>query len=443
MTTQIPSLFHLTMRALRDVGAATDRGAHAFFVPGRIEVLGKHTDYAGGRSLLAAVERGFVVVAVPRADERVVVIDAVDGERVAFEAGEVDDASVAGGRPSWTRYPAAVLRRMERNFPDAAGGVDLAFASDLPPAAGLSSSSALVVATFLALGAVRRVGEADAYRAAIHADTDLAGYLGAVENGLDFGPLAGTRGVGTMGGSEDHTAILCARADELVQYSFAPVRFERAVPMPADHVFVVATSGVRAEKAGSALEAYNRLARQTRRLVELWREHAAHPPSDAAGDDTLGAILASGPHALDRLRDVVRAQAGAGAATGADALLRRLDQFVAETDQIIPRAATALERGDLATFGSEVARSQDLAERVLDNQIPETSGLVDMARERGAVAASAFGAGFGGSVWALVRGDEAAAFQHAWRAAYVQRFPERAESCTVFVTHAAPAASRL
>ncbi|MGH7448520.1 MAG: galactokinase family protein, partial [Longimicrobiales bacterium] len=48
--------------------------AGCFFVPGRIEVLGKHTDYAGGRSLLAAVHRGFVVAAAPRPDGAVQVI---------------------------------------------------------------------------------------------------------------------------------------------------------------------------------------------------------------------------------------------------------------------------------------------------------------------------------------------------------------------------------
>ena len=50
----------------------------AFFVPGRIEVLGKHTDYAGGRSLLCAVERGFAVLATPRDDA---VVRAVDAQR--------------------------------------------------------------------------------------------------------------------------------------------------------------------------------------------------------------------------------------------------------------------------------------------------------------------------------------------------------------------------
>jgi galactokinase len=438
---QIPALFHLSMRALHEAGAATDREAHAFFVPGRIEVLGKHTDYAGGRSLLAAVDRGFVIIAVPRGGERVVLIDAVEGERVEFDA---EESGAEGIGPPWARYPLAVVRRMQRNFPDARGGADIAFASDLPSAAGLSSSSALVVATFLALGAVRRVGESDAYRAAIRSDTDLAGYLGAVENGLDFGTLTGTRGVGTMGGSEDHTAILCARADRLVQYAFAPVRFEAEAPVPDGHVFVVATSGVRAEKAGAALEQYNRLSLQTQALEKLWRE-AGH---DAA---TLGAIVASAPDAALQLREIVRSRLGAadsaadaGAEAGAaSALLGRLAQFTAETEEIIPAATAALQRGDVGAFALQVERSQRLAEHALGNQIPETLELVRLADRHGAIAASAFGAGFGGSVWSLVQARDAAEFMHAWREAYVAEFPQHAESCVVFSTRAGGPAVRL
>ena len=67
-----------------------------FFVPGRIEVLGKHTDYAGGRSLLSAVERGFVAVARHRTDTVVRVIDAVRG---AIEA----DPKVGGRLALWGR----------------------------------------------------------------------------------------------------------------------------------------------------------------------------------------------------------------------------------------------------------------------------------------------------------------------------------------------------
>jgi galactokinase len=352
------------------------------------------------------------------------VTDAATGESVEFD-GATTHAS------GWSRYPQTVVRRCALNFPAAAGGADIAFASDLPQAAGLSSSSALVVAVFLALDAVRGVALTPEYRSAIASTEDLAGYLGAVENGMSFGTLAGDAGVGTMGGSEDHTAILCARPGHLVQYSYAPVRFEGEVPLPAGFCFAIASSGVRAEKAGAALQSYNRLSAATRRLVELWR-------GQGAGDaETLADIVAGDGGAL-RLREIVHQYAPAEV----NELLPRLAQFVIESEEIVPGARAALARDDLPLFAEFVRRSQVGAEQSLRNQIPETIGLVRGALAHGAVAASAFGAGFGGSVWALVSCDRAEGFLAAWRADYAAAFSEHRDA-EFFVTPASGPAARL
>jgi galactokinase len=90
-----------------------------------------------------------------------------------------------------------------------------------------------------------------------------------------------------------------------------------------------------------------------------------------------------------------------------------------------------------------VSQSQRLAESALRNQIPETSYLARRATELGAAAASAFGAGFGGSVWALVRDGEMAGFMSAWRADYLTRFPERRSRADFFPSSPGPAATEL
>ena len=215
-------------------GAALGSGARAagdpvaLFVPGRMEVLGKHTDYAGGRSLLCAVERGLCMLVSPRPDDMIRVVDARSGGQASFAFSPDLDPTVG----HWSNYPMTVARRLARNFPEFRAGADIAFASDLPVAAGVSSSSALVVGVYLALDAANEFERSEAYRREITGRETLAAYLGCLENGESFGTLAGDRGVGVFGGSEDQTAILCCRPGKLSRYSFCPVRAEGEVAVP-------------------------------------------------------------------------------------------------------------------------------------------------------------------------------------------------------------------
>ncbi len=400
-------------------------GAFALFVPGRIEVLGKHTDYGGGRSLLCAAERGICLIARPRSDRVVRVTDVVSHTR----AEALLDPNPVAASGDWALYVAAVARRLARNFPEARRGADIAFGSDLPMAAGMSSSSALVTSMLLALSRVNDLPATVTYRANIASREDLAEYLGTIENGQDFRALAGDAGVGTFGGSEDHTAMLCCRAGELSQYAFCPVRHERQVPMPAGYVFVIAVSGVVAEKTGAARETYNRASLAARRVLDLW--------NGATGrrDATLRAAVESSADAVGRIRELLARQAEDCAA-----LRARFDQFVEETFVIVPDVGRRLAAGRVEEIGDLVDRSQAGAEKGLRNQVPETSFLARCARELGVVAASAFGAGFGGSVWALVAAPLADDFCVHWSGRYAAAFPQHAGRSQFFSTSAGPAA---
>ena len=398
-----------------------------FFVPGRIEVLGKHTDYAGGRSLLCAIDRGFHVTVTPRADATVIVTDTANG---AADVLALDPELPPAPPGHWSAYPRAVARRIARNFPHARLGADIRFDSNLPPDAGLSSSSALIISIFLGLAAVNDLEQHDDYVASIHNREDLATYLACVENGAGFRQLAGDRGVGTAGGSEDHTAILCCTSGALSVYAFAPARLERTVPMPAGCLFAVATSGVKAQKTGAALRHYNAAAAQTADLLQRWNLLSGR------SDKTLGSALAASPDAHARLRSALE-----GAREGS--LLARLEQFEEESSRLVPAAADALATGDLETFGRLVDRSQELAEGALGNQVPETIALARVARATGALAASAFGAGFGGSVWALISSADAADFVERWAARYRREFPGRAADAGFLLTSAGTAATEV
>jgi galactokinase len=424
-------------RQLASLTGATD-GAEplAFWVPGRIEVLGKHTDYGGGRSLLCAVERGICVVArarnEPGSSQQLVRIHDANSS----ETAEFDLVADIPSRPGhWSNYPITVARRIATNFSEPMRGADIVFASDLPPAAGVSSSSALVVACFLALSAANDLPARSEYRDNISTAEDLAGYLGCVENGLNFKSLHGHAGVGTFGGSEDQTAILCAVPGSLVQYSFCPVTFERAIALPDGYSFVIGASGVLAEKSGAALEQYNRVSRRLSVCLEQWNR------ATGRNDRSMGAAIRSSPDSYDLIRDVL--EAATDAPYSARSLFERFDQFHVETTEIIPDAGDALAIGDLELFGQLVRQSQFAAELGLDNQIRETVALVNLAKECKAVAASAFGAGFGGSVWALVKTSSADTFRRQWTKRYHRFFPENRGHSKFFVTRAGPPATRL
>src|SRR4051812_19702963 len=101
-------------RVLFEEAAAALPGATlAYQVPGRIEFLGKHTDYCGGRSLVCATENGFVLVASPRSDKilRVINVAGKDDATMSLDPELMPTPGV------WANYPMTVARRVARNFP--------------------------------------------------------------------------------------------------------------------------------------------------------------------------------------------------------------------------------------------------------------------------------------------------------------------------------------
>jgi galactokinase len=365
----------------------------AWFVPGRLELLGKHTDYAGGRSIVTAVPRGIAVVMTIRPGNVVRVLDARYGGEVAVEADE-HERVFAG----WHRYVAVVARRLARNFPGALLGADIAIASDLPRAAGVSSSSALVVGVVKALAARAQLGQRAEWRSSIRTPADLAGYCGAIENGSAFDLLAGGGGVGTEGGSQDHTAILACQANHVSGFRYAPTRRLGDVPLPDSWRLVVMTSGIHAGKASEVRERYNRASRSLRAIVDVWTRRTGRR------DATLAAMLASESGAAGEVRAALLTCGEVHGFTSED-LIGRLDHFVAE-DARVPIALEACREANADRLGELVAQSQRDAAESLGNQIPETQALARAAVDAGARAATSFGAGFGGAVWALVVGDD-------------------------------------
>jgi galactokinase len=419
--------------------------AHALWVPGRLEIFGKHTDYGGGHTLIAPVPRGFVLVARRRSDHIVALHDASRREQFFMASGnsvEPHELLNGPGRPGlqpeeglgrrsveretglgrrsakregggWRRYVLTVVRRLAKNFPGAALGADITFGSDLAPASGMSSSSALIVAVAATLVRLAELDKRAEWQANIDNQVGAAGYYACIENGMAFGSLEGDAGVGTHGGSEDHIAIVCGKPDHAAAWRFVPPVHEADVRVPEDWRFVIASSGVAARKTGEARESYNNLSLAVRTLLEIWSAHERPAPS-------LHAALMSSPDAAERLHARLHQHPAAATLN----LPARLTQFMNEDTRAV-EAVRALREADSAALATLARESQHDAELLLRNQTPETSALVQIARNLGAFAASSFGAGFGGSVWALVERKEATSLLSRWLSEYRSRFPGR------------------
>ncbi|MFZ1382275.1 MAG: galactokinase, partial [Scrofimicrobium sp.] len=206
------------------------------------------------------------------------------------------------------------------------------------------------------------------------------------------------------------------------------------VPMPAGWTFAVAVSGVLAEKTGAALESYNNVSLRVAELVDAWNLRYGTDcltfaevlnQSEAAAEE-LGQLLVDDPELAKR-----------------PDLMERLLAYLVEVGEVIPTAEAALKVGDVEAFGSIVDLSHRNADENLHNQIEETNALQRIARELGAGAASAFGAGFGGSVWALIPEEGAQEWADAWLETYLEQFPENRAGASVLITKAGSPAQRI
>ena len=312
------------------------------FAPGRVNLIGEHIDYHGLPVLPMALRRGIRVAFRARADRRIHAVSPGYGAR-EFE-WTPDLQPVAAG--DWENYLRAAAR-VAAAFCGQPLGIDAEISSDLPAAAGLSSSTALLVA--FTLGLLR-----------------ANGYNPGFENLMRVLP-EGEQFVGTRGGGMDHAASLGSRAGCASLVSFSPVAV-RHVPIPRGWGFWIADSGVRAEKSGAAREAYNA---RRRGGAEALARLGLRSYADAQVEDA---------RRLERPEE-------------RDAFLHT----ATERDRV-RAAVAAMEREDLAGFGRLLLESHASLRDRLHVSCPELDALVARAMAAGAAGARLTGAGFGGCV---------------------------------------------
>jgi len=367
-------------------GAPAERAVRA---PGRVNLIGEHTDYNDGFCLPMAIEHDVRIALRRRADDLVRVCSLQEEGVAEFRLQAPIAKDPAAPWADYVKGSAQVL--LEEGL--ALSGCDLAITGDVPLGSGLSSSAALEVAT-------------------IHALAEAAGLALEGERIARLAQRAENRYVGTNCGILDQLSSACGIEGKAMLMDCRTCGLS-PVPLPPGVSVVIADTG---RRRGLVDSAYN----ERRAQCE-------------AGAAALG---------VSHLRDVtlhgLREAADAGAIDGDT--LRRCQHIVAENDRTVA-AAACLRAGDAVAFGGLMdASHEDLRSR-FEVSCRELDDMVAIARRQpGCLGSRMTGAGFGGCSVSLVRDEAVAAFVPALERGYRQRHDL---PVAVYVTTAAEGAGRL
>jgi galactokinase len=355
------------------------------WAPGRVNLIGEHTDYNDGWVLPVAVDRLTALAGRSRHDKIVRLFSFHHREQVKFSlAGLTPQNSAERGTalPGWARYPLGVVAELlgaGYTLP----GADAVIAGDVPLGAGMSSSAALEVATaafFAALAGLKLEA------------LEIARLCQQAEH----------HAVGVRVGILDQAAACLGRAGQAILLDCRSLAHEAIAFNLADVRLLVCDTGVRRELAASA---YNERRQQCEEATaRLARELAAE------ADQPITALRDVSPEAFARHEDALP-----------EPLRRRARHVISENARVL-RAADALRAGDAAAFGHLLYESHASLRDDYEVSCPELDAIVEIARQTpGVLGARLTGAGFGGCALALVRDNAVEAFS----AALAREYPAR------------------
>jgi galactokinase len=317
----------------------------AIQAPGRVNLIGDHTDYQDGLVLPIAIDRGCVVALEPGRDGLVRASSReIAGDVVCHADGRDDPTRVD---PPWGRFVAGAVQALTVRHVDVVPA-QLAISSSLPVGSGLSSSSALSVALVLALATLSgaELSVPDAARAALDAEV---------------------RATGVRGGLMDQTASLSGVAGHALLIDCRDLSVE-PIPLPEDVVVLVAHCGVPRALVGT--------------------EYSARRAATERAAASLG---------VHTLRDASPEQVSHD----------RYARHVVSENARVARFAGSLRTGDIDALGQLLVESHASLRDDFGVSTPELDALVDAFVDAGALGARLTGAGFGGCVVALTTRDRA------------------------------------
>lgn len=322
--------------------------------PGRVNLIGEHTDYNNGFVLPAAIDKAIYMVVRPRSDQRV--------RFFSFDLDQTYTGSVAELIPSglhWPDYILGVVQQVKK-MGHPVGGFDLVFGGDIPLGAGMSSSAALECATAFALNEVYGLGLDP---------LTMVKLSQKAENVF----------VGVQCGIMDQFASMFGRKDQVIRLDCQSLDYSY-FPFKTDGIrIVLLDTHVKHSLASSE---YNTRRLQCEAGVSVVRRH--HPEVKSLRDVDAGMLAAF-------VKPV-------------DELIYRRCSYVIEENARLLAATEDLERGDISAFGRRLYGSHEGLSKKYEVSCPELDFLVAQVRDReGVIGARMMGGGFGGCTINLVR----------------------------------------
>jgi len=353
------------------------------YAPGRVEILGNHTDYNEGFVLSAAIDLG-VGMALSPAKGAACTVQALDiPEEICFDLPVTSPAK----QPLWVNYVRGVVNKLGargRIQP----GFQATFAGDIPMGAGLSSSAALEIAAALALSRLYKISVAP---------LELAKIGQAAEN--DF--------TGARCGLLDQISSLFGQDHALVFSDFRTLAVE-TVPLAADICFLLADTRVKHSLVASA---YNERRAQCEQAAAFFASVLDHP--------------------VKALRDVSLAEYNAFAVRLDPVTARRAAHVIEENTRVL-EANRLLRSRNVRSFGKLMYQSHHSSQINFENSCPELDFIVTQASRLPAVlGARLSGGGFGGSVVMMLHPCDTDAVSQTIASAYERRFGHTCETRVV------------
>jgi galactokinase len=347
--------------------------AKLYSAPGRVNLIGEHTDYSGGFVMPAAIDFSTLIAISPRTDGRFLAHSINFNERVDQPIADL----LAARAKSWSDYPAGVLWALrERGIP-IENGFSLTIVGDVPLGAGLSSSASVEVATAFAVLGTRGIEMPL---------SEIALLCQRAENAF----------VGANVGIMDQFVICCGQQDHAVMIDTRFLTYTLA-PIPPTIRIVICNSMIKhslAEGDGG----YNTRRAEMEAGLHILQQH--RPEIQALRDATMADLEKWGPEMSEKS-------------------LRRCRHVITEDNRVLA-AVEAFKANDLTRFGQLMHEAQLSFRNDFEASCPEIDILIDLANKQpGCFGARLTGGGFGGCTVNLVAADQAAAFVEAMRAGYL------------------------